>query len=401
MLLAVVVQGFSEDEARVFLRLLDCPAGEAARHLDDVGLGIPAIDAERVELEQLARVVFVEAALGGGLACVQPARRRRRRAPVVEVDQHRRAVGGGLEQLGETAQRVRPHDGLFVLGQERGLLVFSGEDVEMVEPEVDQLFLQLLFRGDGAQELGLRELRDGFETGSAARLAERLAQLFGRLLFGRGRRRLVEHVAHALLALAHLALRDQGLDQLADGLLQRGKRDQPLVESAVVDLPGMQLLLEPGGDAERPHARAVSLIRAERYAREDVLGHLGRRQSRRILKSGFARGGFRSFRGDARRHVLARASRAGGRQHGTEQGFPHHPVEHDRGSVSEIQPGQTDRCPIHPLPRQPTVSSQVRGGATGASFSARPRNLTDEKASANRVTWFPHRLAWRAKLPRT
>ena len=40
----------------------DRPAGERTRDVDDVFLGVAAVDAERVELEQLARVVFVQAA---------------------------------------------------------------------------------------------------------------------------------------------------------------------------------------------------------------------------------------------------------------------------------------------------------------------------------------------------
>ena len=60
---AGVVHLRAEDEAAALLRPIDRPAREDARHLDDVLLRVAAVDAERVQLHQLARVVLVEAAL--------------------------------------------------------------------------------------------------------------------------------------------------------------------------------------------------------------------------------------------------------------------------------------------------------------------------------------------------
>ncbi len=61
-LFAVVVQPRVEGELAAALRLVDGPAGEAARHFGDVLLRIAAVHAEGVQFQQLAAVVFVQAA---------------------------------------------------------------------------------------------------------------------------------------------------------------------------------------------------------------------------------------------------------------------------------------------------------------------------------------------------
>src|SRR5688500_18129702 len=139
---AAIVQRRREAE-RAVDRIGDRPSGEGAGNFDDVLLGVAAVNAKRVELQQLARVVLVQAAASGGL------RRRRRRAalllwtrrrsrtagtpggtllcartaaaraplvchvrrtirrfrirtqPVIEIEQHRRALGRGAEQIAE------------------------------------------------------------------------------------------------------------------------------------------------------------------------------------------------------------------------------------------------------------------------------------------------------------
>jgi hypothetical protein len=60
----------AEDEARALARV-HRPSGERACDLDDVALRIAPVDAERMELEQLACVVLVQAA-------ARPAGRRMR-----------------------------------------------------------------------------------------------------------------------------------------------------------------------------------------------------------------------------------------------------------------------------------------------------------------------------------
>ena len=61
-LLAIVVHPRLESERAALARIGDRPAGERARDFLDVLLRVAAVDAERVELHQLARVVLVEAA---------------------------------------------------------------------------------------------------------------------------------------------------------------------------------------------------------------------------------------------------------------------------------------------------------------------------------------------------
>ena len=61
-LLARVVHLRPEDEPAALLRTIDGPAGQRARHFDDVFLRVAAVDAERVQFHQLAAVVLVQAA---------------------------------------------------------------------------------------------------------------------------------------------------------------------------------------------------------------------------------------------------------------------------------------------------------------------------------------------------
>ena len=80
------------------------PAGEDAGERRHVGLRVAAGDAQRVQLEDLARQVFVEAALaplsGNGA--------RPERLGIVEIDQHGRMAGDGAQHVGEAAEHVRP-----------------------------------------------------------------------------------------------------------------------------------------------------------------------------------------------------------------------------------------------------------------------------------------------------
>src|SRR5262245_65240969 len=62
-LLALVVHRGPEEKAPLDPRAIDRPAGEGACDFGDVALRVAAVDAERVQLHQLARVVLVEARL--------------------------------------------------------------------------------------------------------------------------------------------------------------------------------------------------------------------------------------------------------------------------------------------------------------------------------------------------
>src|SRR5688500_11445208 len=105
-LLAAIVAARVEDEAGTLARL-HRPARERPGHVDDVGLGVAAVDAERVELEQLSRVILVDARRTPGLRslctrctlCTSCTLRTLRtlgtREPVVEIEQH-----GGMLRRG-------------------------------------------------------------------------------------------------------------------------------------------------------------------------------------------------------------------------------------------------------------------------------------------------------------
>ena len=76
---------------------------------------------------------------------------RIRAHPVVEVEQHRRALRGRAEQIAELAEHVRPDRLALVLGQQKPIGALARVDVEVVEPEVGEHFLQLPLAVDRAQ----------------------------------------------------------------------------------------------------------------------------------------------------------------------------------------------------------------------------------------------------------
>jgi hypothetical protein len=189
----------------------DPPAGEGAGDLDDVLLAVAAVDAQGVELHQLAGVVLVDPLLplllrregrarepvlarrehplavvarhgrigivGYGRATAAEAgapagravllvlhrrrlARRRRRLGVIEVDQHRRALGGGLEEAAEAAEGLRA-DGVALVGEEIGADLGVGRrDVEVVEPEIGHHLFELVLGLDGAHQLLGHQLAD-------------------------------------------------------------------------------------------------------------------------------------------------------------------------------------------------------------------------------------------------
>ena len=155
-LLAVVVHALVEDEGAAALRLEDGPAGEAARRFGDVLLGVAAVHAERVQFQQFAAVVFVEAA-----RALLAARLRSVRAhglPVVQVEQHRRTLGGGFQQVFELAEDVRADHVALVFGDQVAVGALIEVDVEVVEPEIGQHFVELAVAVDGAQQLAFGEI---------------------------------------------------------------------------------------------------------------------------------------------------------------------------------------------------------------------------------------------------
>ena len=119
----------TEDELQVAVVR---PPGERLAQLQDVGFVVVVIGPKRVQLHHLAGVVLVP---GVGLAQV-----------VVEVLQHGRVGGRGVEHVLELAEHVAADDGVLVIsgGPRPGRRVPPGQvDEEVVAPEVAHHFLEL------------------------------------------------------------------------------------------------------------------------------------------------------------------------------------------------------------------------------------------------------------------
>src|SRR6266849_8565821 len=117
----------------------DSPSRENMGERDHVLLRVTAIDAERVKLHQLARVVFVDA-----LELAVLSRRVGRGVlPIVEVEEHPWMLRGGPKQVAEAAHRMRPDRLFLVCACPQMAKPLGGKDVEMVEPERRHHFLQL------------------------------------------------------------------------------------------------------------------------------------------------------------------------------------------------------------------------------------------------------------------
>src|SRR5579872_5319089 len=130
------------------------PSGEDVRERDDVVLGISAVDAERMEFHQLARVVLVDALE----LALRTGRARRGILPVIEIEQHRGMTRGGAEQIAKASHRMRPDRFLFERAGPDIAQTLAREDVEVIEPERGQHFLQLARTFDCADEARLDRL---------------------------------------------------------------------------------------------------------------------------------------------------------------------------------------------------------------------------------------------------
>ena len=131
----------------------DRPARECTRESGDVLLRVAAVHAERVQLENFARQVLVDAelAIAGRRASVATLRELRARADrslVVQVQDHRGMRFDGGQQVGEPARDVRPDRFVLQCSGEREHLRLVGGDREMVGPEMDQSLAKRFFARD-------------------------------------------------------------------------------------------------------------------------------------------------------------------------------------------------------------------------------------------------------------
>src|SRR5215472_12336703 len=126
---AWLVSAIVETKASALLRLIDTPARQYLRQLGDIFLGVAAIHAESVQLHDFTGVVFVQSA-GTVLVRLRPRRylvdhaegstaelpsliaengelRMRTHAlPVVEIEEHGRALGRGDQKIFEFAENM-------------------------------------------------------------------------------------------------------------------------------------------------------------------------------------------------------------------------------------------------------------------------------------------------------
>src|SRR6202030_2811747 len=81
-----------------------------------------------------------------------------RAQPVVEVEEHRRALGRGLEQVAKLAEDVRTDALALVLREQEPVPALARVNIEVVEPEIGERFLQLPVAVDRPQQLLLVQL---------------------------------------------------------------------------------------------------------------------------------------------------------------------------------------------------------------------------------------------------
>jgi len=96
-------EGETAAENIVIARRDHRPAGENTREGRHVILRITAIDAERVQLQDFAREIFVEPAL----VALPGARARSDRLKIVEIDEHRRMLRHRPQHVAETSEHER------------------------------------------------------------------------------------------------------------------------------------------------------------------------------------------------------------------------------------------------------------------------------------------------------
>ena len=146
--LALVMLALVELETSALLRLTDCPSGEAAGYLSDILLGVAAIHAKGVKLHEFTAVVFVETLpaflVGPGMNFGSG------RLPVIEIEQHRRALRCRDQEIFEFAEHMGANDVTLITGNHYAVRAFVQIHVEVIEPKIGQHFLQLPVAVNGA-----------------------------------------------------------------------------------------------------------------------------------------------------------------------------------------------------------------------------------------------------------
>jgi hypothetical protein len=134
----------------------DTDTGQHPRQFLDIMLGISGVDAQGVQLHELAGVVLVDVP-----CCI---------LRIVQILQHGRVLQRRHDEVTEVTERVWPDRPIGIVRQHPAHIGLLLEDTEMVEPEPDHLLFELVGGIDRAQQL------------TAPRLVSSLIALFVELL---------------------------------------------------------------------------------------------------------------------------------------------------------------------------------------------------------------------------
>jgi hypothetical protein len=184
--------------------------------------------------------------------------RRIRAHPVVEIEEHRRALRGRAEQVAKPAQHARTNRVALVFGEQKAIGALARVDVEMVEPEIGQHFLELPLAICRAQNLLLAELdhdQIGLLLHGIGRLRRCRVGVFGVLLT------VAPRLEHRQLEL---------LGNFARAHADRGQAGQPRLHRRVRKALGMELLVDISLYPHRPDLSDIPEARAEPDAVQDV-----------------------------------------------------------------------------------------------------------------------------------
>ena len=164
------------------------------------------------------------------------------------------------------AEGVRPDDVALVRGEVFLRRPFAGEDVEVVEPEVDHHFVELAIAVGGAQEFLIGELGQHFA------LAALQLHFLGRARLAVAGRLGAACRAGGLLRLLPRALRRQVivLGELPRALPQRIEAGEALRHRRVGDALGLQLLVDECRQPDLPDVFEIPRARSEADPVEDV-----------------------------------------------------------------------------------------------------------------------------------
>lgn len=226
---------------------------EGALHtttVEDTALSKPSPAEASLAWEPLSRLpVAGTHAAKGTLLLAGQLQIRRDRLPVVQVEQHCRAVGRGAQQVFKPPQGMGADGIAFVFAEEDAHKVLAGKNVEVIEPEIRHDLLQLPFAIDSTQQFGLLEVADhparvAFFVPEDFAVAFHHLATFLRRQLGEGFSGVFREVA-ALTAenlLSHLTRLGFQPDQLGRRCFQHRQALQPGFHGAVVNRFGMKLL---------------------------------------------------------------------------------------------------------------------------------------------------------------